>query len=255
MSFASKIAIERQSKDILLMTHIVLGYPSLQENKKVIKAMCNAGVEFIELQIPYSEPSADGPVIVQANQESLKSGTKVSECFEFAAEVSKLYPKTSFLFMTYYNILFKRGEREFIKQASEVGIQGLIIPDLPVEESEPVMAACAEFGLENIFIYTPTNHDARLDLIAAKAQGFIYAVGRRGITGQKTDFDQGLADCIVRYKKHTSLALALGFGVKTKEDIHFLKGQADIAVIGTKLIELHQDQGASGVYDFLISIR
>ena len=152
MSFATKIATELKTKDILLMTHIVLGYPSLEENKKVITAMCEAGVEFIELQIPFSEPSADGPVIVAANQESLKKGTKVSECFAFAAEVASQFPETSFLFMTYYNILFKRGEREFISQAAQVGIKGLIIPDLPVEEADPVLTACEEFGLENIFI-------------------------------------------------------------------------------------------------------
>ena len=255
MSIKQTITTGLEKKDILLMTHIVLGFPSFEENKKVISAMVKAGVELIEMQIPYSEPSADGPVIVAANQESLKKGTKVAQCFAFAEEVTKAHPETAFLFMTYYNIVYKAGERSFIERAKSVGIQGFIIPDLPVEESATVLGSCQDLGLDNIFIYTPTNENNRLDEIAKKAHSFIYAVGRRGITGQKTDFDVTLADTIAHYKDHTDLPLALGFGVKAKADIDFLTGKAEIAVIGTKLIEVHQEQGADGVYQFLSQLR
>ena len=120
-------------KNILLMTHIVLGYPSFAVNRQVIAAMVKNGVDLIEMQIPFSEPMADGPVIVKANQDALAAGATVADCLDFAAEMTKKHA-IPFLFMTYYNIIFKYGEDAFFKKAKELGIQGFIVPDLPPEE-------------------------------------------------------------------------------------------------------------------------
>ena len=255
MSLEAKIREELKSKGILLMTHLVLGYPSFEENRRTIAAMAEAGVELIELQIPFSEPSADGPVIVKANAESLERGTRVSECLVFAKEIAAEFPQTCFLFMTYYNILFKAGESNFLDAAKSAGIQALIIPDLPVEEAESLIQGCRERGLSNILIFTPTHREDRLKELAAKAEGFIYSVGRKGITGQKTDFGQEMTAQIERYREATDLPLALGFGVSSKEDVDFLVGKVDIAVIGTKMIQVHRSSGAKGVGEFLSQLR
>ncbi len=255
MSLEAFIRQELSEKPILLMTHLVLGYPSLEENKKTLAAMVAAGVELIELQIPFSEPSADGPILVRANAQSLERGTKVEDCMEFAQELCREFPKTTFLFMTYYNILYKRGVSLFLEQAQAAGIKGLIIPDLPWEEAGEVIQGSKQRGLSNILIFTPTHQPNRLALLGAHSQGLVYCVGRRGVTGQKTDFSPALAAQIALYRQHTRLPLALGFGVAGKEDVDFLVGKADIAVIGTKLIQLHQEAGAQGVGAFLSELR
>lgn len=120
----------RASRDILLMTHLVMGYPSFETNREVIRQMVDNGVDVIELQIPFSEPVADGPMILKANQEAINSGVTVAQCLDFAAEMAREH-EIPFLFMTYYNILFKYGVDDFITRARDIGIQGCIIPDLP----------------------------------------------------------------------------------------------------------------------------
>jgi tryptophan synthase alpha chain len=245
----------KENRKILLMTHLVLGYPSFDENRKAIKEMAEAGVEFIELQIPFSEPTADGPVILKANSRSLENGTKVSECLEFAKEVCAAYPDVSFLFMTYYNIVFVFGENQFLSKAKEIGIKGFIVPDLPPEEAGSWLSGCRDQHLDSVFIFTPTHTGERLKQIAEVAQGFVYCVGRRGVTGKKTDFDNSLAQQIEAYRSATNLPLALGFGVQEKADIDFLVGKIDIAVIGSKLIELHEESGVEAIGQFLKSLR
>ncbi|MDT8445913.1 MAG: tryptophan synthase subunit alpha [bacterium] len=251
----TKIQAHLQKRPILLMTHLVLGYPSFEENEKAIAAMAAAGVELIELQIPFSEPSADGPVIVKANAASLASGTKVAQCFAFAQKVCGAYPEVSFLFMTYANIVFAKGEAEFLQQSKAVGLKGFIIPDLPPEESEDWRAACEEAAMDNVLIMAPTSTQSRLERIGRESRGLVYSVGRKGVTGLNTDFGEGIEAQIDRYRAATDLPLALGFGVKSAEDVAFLTGKVDIAVIGSKLITLHEQSGAAALETFLGQVR
>lgn len=245
----------KSEKDILLMTHLVLGYPSFDENRKVIEEMATAGVELIELQIPFSEPTADGPVILKANSESLKNNTRVEDCIIFAKEMCSSYPEVSFLFMTYYNIIFVFGEKKFAEFSKQAGIKGFIIPDLPLEEAEAWLGICEDSGLESIFIFTPTHSKERLREISDVSKGFIYCVGRRGVTGIKTDFGSGLSRQIEIYRESSTLPLALGFGVQDRSDVEFLTGKVDIAVIGSQVITIHESKGAKAVGEFLQSIR
>lgn len=252
----NKIRSQKGQQDILLMTHLVLGYPSFDENYKMIQEMAGAGVELVELQIPFSEPTADGPVLLKANQESLSRGTRLQDCFDFAEKVAKEFKDVSFLFMTYYNILFTYGVTAFVKKSKQLGIQGFIIPDLPPEEAGEYKKACQDNELDSIFIFTPTSRPERLKLINEYSSGLIYSVGRKGVTGAKTSFDQEVADQIQRYRDAATLPLALGFGVSTREDIDFLKAQkVDIAVIGSKLLRLQEEEGVSAVGPFLSQIR
>jgi tryptophan synthase alpha chain len=241
-------------KKILLMTHLVLGYPSFEVNREVISQMVENGVDLIEMQIPFTEPMADGPMILKANQESIAKGAKVGECLEFAKEITAEF-HIPFLFMTYYNILFKYGVDEFIHRAYDINIQGLIIPDLPLEEGKEYLDLVKSRNMAPIQIFAPTSTEERMQLLAQNGAGFIYCVARRGVTGQKTDFDQDFSQYIARCRSATNLPLAVGFGIRSKEDVDYLTGKADIAVIGTETIRLVDEKGAEAVGPFIAGLR
>ncbi len=243
-----------ENKDILLMTHIVLGYPSLGVNKEVIKQMVENGVDCIEMQIPFSEPMADGPVILKANQEALANGTTVDDCFNFAAETIKQHA-IPFLFMTYYNIIFKYGEEAFFKRAADIGMKGFIIPDLPPEMGESFLAVADKYNIAPILIFAPTSTDTRMQELAKHGRGFIYCVARRGVTGKKSEFGDDFEEYLKRCRVATNLPLAVGFGIQSKADIDALKGKADMAVIGSRTIKLVESDGADAVGPFIAGLR
>ncbi|HEY6078367.1 MAG TPA: tryptophan synthase subunit alpha [Polyangiaceae bacterium] len=244
----------RQTRDILLMTHIVAGHPSFETSLRLVEAMVTAGVDLIELQIPFSEPSADGPVILRANQEALAAGSTVERCFELAGQVARRFD-VPFLFMTYYNILFKHGVARFAARMAELGLRGAIVPDLPPEEGDEYLAAMNEQALAPIFIYSPNTPPARLATIAEHARGFVYCVARKGVTGSATAFSSELSEYLARARAATSLPLAVGFGVKDKTDVAFLRGKADIAVVGSETLRVLERGGISAVTPFLESLR
>ncbi len=243
-----------KEKDILLMTHIVIGYPSFEESMKVVKQMVDAGVDMMELQIPFSEPMADGPVILKANQDALKKGATVSRCFDFAGKVSKKF-EIPFLFMSYYNILFKYGVNAFAEEMAEIGLKGAIVPDLPPEEGEDYTSAMEKNCLSPIYIISPTTPDQRMIYLASKGSGFIYCVARKGVTGGQTEFSSGLENYLKRCRRAVDLPLAVGFGVKNIADVEYLKGRADIAVIGSETIRIVNHQGPGAVSGFLKALR
>ena len=243
-----------QQKPVLLMTHLVLGYPSLAVNREVIRQMAENGVDCIELQIPFSEPMADGPVILKANQNALAAGIKVRDCLAFAAEMAQAFPQVNFLFMTYYNIVFRFGLAEFIQQAAKIGIKGCIIPDLPPEEGGDYLRLTKENGLAAVMFFTPTSTDERMREVARKGGGFIYCVARKGVTGQHTEVDESFAAYLARCRAATDLPLAVGFGIASHEDVAMLEGRADMAVIGTATIKLVEREGAAAVGPFIRSL-
>ena len=243
-----------QERKILLMTHLVLGYPSFEVNREVIRQMVKNGVDMIEMQIPFSEPVADGPMILKANQDSISRGVKLAQCLEFAAEITAEF-HIPFLFMTYYNILYKYGIAEFLDRAYDINIQGFIIPDLPPEEGKEFIEQVKSRNMAPIQVFAPTSTKERMQLLAQNGAGFIYCVARRGVTGKKTDFDQDFNEYIARCRSATSLPLAVGFGIRSREDVGFLTGKADIAVIGTETIRLVNEKGAEAVGPFIASLR
>jgi len=240
-------------KDILLMTHIVLGYPSLEDSFRIIEAMVRAGVDLVELQIPFSEPIADGPVILRANQKALENGITVKDCLDMARDAAQAFD-IPFLIMSYYNILFRYGVDRFISEMAKRALRGAIIPDLPPEEGQEYLKAMEEHGLAPIWIFSPTTSFERMKYLATFAQGFIYCVARKGVTGAETEFSEQMAIYLSQCRKATSLPLALGFGIKEKGDIDFLKGKADIAVIGTQTIRVMEQGGIAAVKNFLQSL-
>jgi len=243
-----------EKSKILLMTHIVLGYPSFATNRQVIAQMVENGVDCIEMQIPFSEPMADGPIILKANQDSLALGTSVADCMAFGAEMSRLYD-IPFLFMTYYNIIFKYGEERFFKDCLEAGIKGLIIPDLPPEMGEDFFQLAGRYQIAPILIFAPTSTDARMATLNSSATGFIYCVARRGVTGKKSEFDDDFDAYLSRCRTATTLPIAVGFGIRNHDDVTAITGKADMAVIGSETIRLVDEQGAEAVGPFIRGLR
>lgn len=241
---------KRAQRDLLLMTHIVIGYPSLNASLEIVDAMVESGVDIMELQIPFSEPIADGPVILHANQQSLASGIRVDQCLEFASRVCRKH-SIPFLFMSYYNILFARGVEAFVEQSRNAGVRGMIVPDLPPEEGATYLSSMQRNGLDPIFIFSPNTPSSRLLQIADHARGFVYCVARKGVTGNTTTFSPELASYLQRCRTATKLPLAVGFGVRSPEDLSYLRGKADIAVVGSETLRIVDAQGVAGVAPFI----
>jgi tryptophan synthase alpha chain len=249
----SYIQKKRKQKEILLMTHIVMGYPSFDASYEIVKQMVKAGVDLMELQIPFSEPMADGPVILRANQKAIEGGSSVQKCFEFAKRVAQDF-SIPFLFMSYVNIPFKYGMERFSDQMAAINLKGAIVPDLPPEEGKEYLAAMAKNHLSPIYIFSPETSDSRMAYISTFTAGFVYCLARKGVTGKTTSFSKDLAAYLGRCRQATTLPLAVGFGVKDKADVDFLKGKADIAVIGSQTIRVVEKKGAGATYDFISSL-
>lgn len=243
-----------RERELLLMTHIVIGYPTFEDSLRLVESMVEAGVELMELQIPFSEPIADGPVILSANQRALGSGATVERCLDFAERVTERFP-IPFLFMTYYNILFKFGVGRFVDAMADRKVSGSIVPDLPPEEASDYLGSMQARRLAPIFIYSPNSSDERLRRIAGVARGFVYCVARKGVTGAETRFSDELGSYLDRCHQATSLPLAVGFGVKSRADLEYLRGRAEIAVIGSQTLKLVEREGVEAVGPFLRSLR
>jgi len=245
---------KREQQEILLMTHIVLGYPDFDTSLRLVEIMVESGVELMELQIPFSEPIADGPVILRANQLALSGGSTVARCFDFATDVARRFP-IPFLFMSYYNVLFKHGTSSFVTRMAEANLKGAIVPDLPPEEGQDYLTAMAQASLAPIFIYSPNTKPERLASLASYGRGFVYCVARKGVTGIHTAFSAELSGYLARARAATHLPLAVGFGVQERADVDFLRGKADIAVVGSETLRILDQRGLAGVKPFLRSLR
>jgi tryptophan synthase alpha chain len=245
---------KRSASDLLLMTHIVLGYPSFELGLELVGTMVEAGVDLIELQIPFSEPIADGPVILRANQAALERGSTVERCLQFAAEVARRHP-IPFLIMSYYNPIFRHGVERFVQRMQAAGIQGALVPDLPPEEGSEYFAAMTAAGLAPICFFSPHTGEERMRDIARRARGFVYCVARQGVTGAETRFSAELDTYLARCRAATDLPLALGFGLKSREDVDFVRGKVDIAVVGSETLRVLDTGGAGAVGPFVRALR
>ncbi len=239
---------------MLLMTHAVVGYPSLEENWEMLVEMQKAGVDLVELQLPFSEPIADGPAFIRANQLALDHGLDWQQYFDFFTRAAAEFD-FPLLFMGYYNSIFTMGEQAFCDRLKSAGASGFIVADLPVEHSAVLDECARPAGLDHIQIVTPLNSAARLRQIADVASGFLYCVARKGVTGKETDFNQKLASYMQRCRKVTDLPLAVGFGIKTADQLKSLRGIADITIIGTACLEVWEQQGTLNYGKYLQGLR
>ena len=238
------------------MTHIVAGYPTMEESERIAETMLDIPVGFLEIQIPFSDPIGDGPTITKACRTALDAGGKVEDCFQL---MERLQKKTEIpiLFMTYYNIIFQYGVAAFCKRASQLGVYGLIVPDLPfdTEGEECFFESCRTYGLKAIHIVSPLTPEERLKQLGNIAEGFVYCVSGFGITGTKQSRKESLEDYLGRVRMHIKIPLALGFGISSKEGIEQAGEVADIVVIGSKILSMYRDdpgeEGLQKIRDLL----
>jgi len=238
------------SKPLLLMMHAVVGYPSLDANWAMLEAMDAAGVDLVELQLPFSEPIADGPAFAKANQEAIRAGATWSTYFDFAARASRRFP-FPLLFMGYYNSVFRMGAERFCARLTDAGMRGFIVADLPPEEATELNAMGRAHELAPILLMTPTSSPARLAAIGRQAWGFVYCLAGKGVTGERTDVSQGVEAFIARCRAATPLPLAVGFGIRTPADAGALRGLADIVIVGTAGLEVWEQRGPGAYREFL----
>ena len=220
-----------------LMGHVIADYPSARDVRAMITTMVASGVEIIEIQIPFSEPMADGPVFLAANHEALRLGVGYDESLALLSEMASAYPQVTFVFMSYLNVIYKRGYARFAADAKAAGAGGVIVPDLPLEHAAKLDQALAAAGLVNIRLIPPNASDERIAALCREARGLIYAVARRGVTGAQTEFGDEVERLTQRIRLQTDLPVAVGFGVKSGADVKSLRGHADYAVIGTQSLQ------------------
>lgn len=261
MRKANKRLQQIKNRDkIRLMTHVVIGYPTIKETIEIVKTMAESGADFIELQIPFSDPLADGPTIMRACEISLQNGTKVKDAF---AIMKKLTSEIAvpLLFMAYYNSVFKYGVEKFCRDAKKAGAFGLIVPDMAIDEEneEHFFSYCRKYNLHNIQVISPVSTDNRLKKNAKVASGFVYCTARQGVTGARDQLDQHQVSYLEKVKKYFSVPIAVGFGITKKEQIDVLIGVADIAVVGSAIVDIisssKKDELLQNVGDFVRGLR
>ncbi len=221
-----------------LVTFIMAGDPDLATSLALLKAMPAAGADLVELGMPFTDPMADGPAIQAAGLRALRAGTTLKKTLALVAEFRAGNMTTPLVLMGYYNPIYVYGVERFLADAKAAGVDGLIVVDLPPEEDEELCLPALRAGLNFIRLATPTTDDARLPAVLANTSGFVYYVSITGITGAATPDYSAVEAAVLRIKRHTSLPVAVGFGVKTAATAAAIAASADAVVVGSALVEV-----------------
>jgi tryptophan synthase alpha chain len=224
----------RADGDLKLVAYMMGGHPNRKRSAEVGKRLAASGIAALEIGIPHSDPLADGPVIQRAGQVALHHGMTVEGCLELAAAVAK--EGVPIVLMTYINPILAYDPRKFAAEAAQAGVAGVIVPDLPVEESEPVAGWLRSASLDTVFMVSPTTSAQRLQTICERSRGFVYCVTVAGITGARKELPTGMQELVQQVKKHTALPVAAGFGISRPEHMKALRGSADAAVVGSAIV-------------------
>ncbi|WP_026668182.1 tryptophan synthase subunit alpha [Butyrivibrio sp. AE2005] len=220
---------------------ITCGDPDLETTKKVVLEACKNGADLIELGIPFSDPTAEGPVIQGANIRALAGGVTTDKVFDLVRELRK-ETDTPFVFMTYANVVFSYGSEKFISLCKETGVDGIILPDLPFEEKEEFSPVCDKYGVDLISLIAPTSEN-RISMIAKEAQGFIYIVSSLGVTGTRSEIKTDLASIVKVIRENTDIPCAIGFGISTPEQAAKMAAISDGAIVGSAIIKILEKYG------------
>ncbi len=215
---------------------VTCGDPSLDTTKELVLAMEKAGADLIELGIPFSDPTAEGPVIQGANIRALSGGVTTDKIFDMVADLRK---ETSIplVFMTYANVVFSYGTERFVKRAADLGMDGLILPDVPFEEKEEFDSVCKKYGLDLISLIAPTSHD-RIRMIAKEANGFVYCVSSLGVTGVRNEITTDIGAMVSLVKEESDIPCAVGFGISTPEQAAKMAEKCDGVIVGSAIVKL-----------------
>jgi tryptophan synthase alpha chain len=225
----------RADGDLKLVAYIMAGHPSKKRSIDVGKRLAASGIAALEIGIPHSDPLADGPVIQKAGQEALAHGMTVAGALEVAAAVAS--EGIPVVLMTYINPVLSHDPRRFAADAAQAGVAGVIVPDLPIEEAEPVAGWLRAASLDTVFMVAPTTPPDRIAAIASHSSGFVYCVTVTGITGVRKELPDGIPELLAEVKKRTTLPVAAGFGISRQEHLKALRGKLDAAVVGSAIVD------------------
>ncbi len=249
-SAESLSAAVRADGDVKLIPYLMAGYPDRARSVDLGRMYARSGAAAIEVGIPFSDPLADGPVVQRAGQVALEGGMTVAGALGVAAEVAA--EGVPVVLMTYVNPLLAYDPRRFAADAAKAGARGVILVDLPVEESASIAEWLRSAGLDTVFLVAPTSPDPRLELAAGAASGFVYCVTVTGVTGIRHDLDPRLEDLLRRVRAVTTLPIAAGFGISRPAHIRALRGQADAAVVASALLnEVHEGRDPKALFEEL----
>lgn len=220
-----------------LVAYVTCGDPDVATTRKIVLAAIDAGASVIELGVPFSDPVADGPVIQRASQRALRNGTTVVQVIELARDIRK-HSAAGLIVFSYLNPILRMGVANFSRAAQDAGIDGALITDLPVEESEDYLREMRRRTLATVFLAAPTSTDERLRAIARASSGFIYAVSRTGVTGSQRQLPDDARKLVRRLRKYSKLPIAVGFGISTPQQFAAVGEFAEAAVVGSAIVEI-----------------
>ena len=237
-----------------LVAYVTCGDPDLATTREIVLATIEAGADVIELGVPFSDPVADGPVIQRASERALKHGTSLAQVLTLAAEIRQQSQSTGLIVFSYLNPILRMGLEKFCKVARVAGVDGALVTDLPVEEAGDYLQAMRKYDLSPVFLAAPTSPDDRLRRIADASRGFLYAVSRAGVTGQRQQLAEDARKLVNRLRKVTKLPIALGFGISNPEQFAEVGEFADAVVVGSAIVEtIERNRGreAAAVAEFV----
>lgn len=237
-----------------LVAYVTCGDPDLATTRDIILAAIDAGASVIELGVPFSDPLADGPVIQRASERALKHGTSLEQVLTLAAEIRQHAQSTGLIVFSYLNPILQMGLEKFCKVARHAGLDGVLITDLPVEESQNCVREARKNDLATVFLAAPTSPDQRLKAIAEVSTGFIYAISRTGVTGARKQMTDDASSLVKRLRKFTKLPVAVGFGISSPEQFASVGKFAEAAVVGSAIVETierNRGQEAAAVAEFI----
>ena len=223
------------------ISFITCGDPDLETTAKVVRSIAEAGADLIELGIPFSDPTAEGPVIQGANIRALNAGTTTDKIFDMVREIRRDVT-IPMVFMTYANVVFSYGAEKFIRTCQEIGMDGLILPDLPFEEKEEFDGLCKQYDVDLVSLIAPTSEN-RIAMIAKEASGFIYIVSSLGVTGTRSEITTDIASMVKLVKENTTVPCAVGFGISTPEQAAKMAAQSDGAIVGSAIVKIIAQYG------------
>lgn len=239
------------SKGKAFIPFVTCGDPDIETTKRTVLAMAEAGADVIELGIPFSDPTAEGPVIQEANIRALAGGMTTDKAFELAADLSGEI-SVPLVFMTYANVVFsygcdkntgtEGGTEKFVKRMAECGVSGLILPDVPYEEKEDFAPVCRKYGVDFVSLIAPTSHD-RIRMIAKDAEGFIYCVSSLGVTGVRSNITTDIGAMVAEVRKVSDIPVAIGFGISTPEQAAKMAAEADGVIVGSAIVRKMAEYG------------